>query len=436
MMKIVHLAAGAGEMYCGTCLQENTLAAALRAAGEDVTLVPLYTPLRTEQQDVSVGRVAFGGINVYLQQHCALFRHTPRLLDRLLDRPALLRFAARHARATRPEGLGPLTVSMLRGEEGRQRKELDKLMRWLGDELRPELVHLSNALLVGLARELMGRLGVPVVCTLSGEDGFLERLPEPHRTEARAVLRERVGELPALVAMSRYYADFAAEYLAVPRERIHVIPPGLNLADHAVDEGRPPPFPRGQQITIGHVGRVCHEKGLHLLVEALGLLHKWAGLAPVRVRAGGYLDPADRPYLDGLLRRAAELGVDRRFEHLGELDLAAKIALLRSCDLFVAPSTRPESKGITALEAWASGLPAVLPDHGAFSELVAETGGGVLFEPGSAPSLADAMARLLSQPEAAAEHGGRGQAAVHQRYYAAEMARRTVELYRRLLTPV
>jgi len=433
MMKIVHLAAGAGEMYCGTCLQENTLAAELRAQGEDVTLVPLYMPLKTDEEDVSVGRVAFGGINVYLQQRFALFRHTPWLLDRFFDRPGLLRFAARHSRGTRPEGLGPLTVSMLRGERGRQRKELDKLAGWLADELRPELVHLSNALLVGMARELAARLGVPIVCTLSGEDEFLERLPEPYRAEARAVLCERAEELAALVAMSRHYAHFMAGYLSVPRDRIHVIPPGLNLVGHAPADGPPPPFPRGETITVGHLGRVCHEKGLHLLVEALGLLRERVEVPSLRVRAGGYLDRSDRPYFDDVLRRAAVLGVDDRFEHLGELDRAGKIALLRSCDLFVAPSLQAESKGLTALEAWANGLPTVLPDHGAFSELVAETGGGVLFEPGNAASLADAIAGLIGKPETAAEHGRLGQAAVHQRYHAAEMARRTVELYRRLL---
>jgi len=435
-MKIVHLAAGAGEMYCGNCLQENTLAAALRAAGEDVTLLPLYTPLKTDEEDVSVDRVAFGGINVYLQQCCALFRHTPWFVDRVLDQPMLLRFAVRHSGGTRPERLGPLTVSMLRGEEGRQRKELEKLIRWLGNELRPELVHLSNALLVGLARELMHRLGVPVVCTLSGEDAFLERLSEPHRAKARAVLRERAGELTALVAMSRYYADFMAEYLAVPRERIHVIRPGLNLVGHAAPSEAPPAFPKSKTITIGYLGRVCPEKGLDLLVKALGLLRQQRDLPPMRVRAGGYLDPADRPYLDGVLRRAVECGVADRLEHLGELDRAGKIALLRSSDLFVAPSVRPEVKGLSVLEAWANGLPALLPDHGAFPELVEDTAGGVLFEPDSASSLAAAVRRLVERPELAIAWGRRAQRAVHDRYHAAEMAHCTAELYRRLLETV
>ena len=66
-------------MYCGSCLHDNTLAAGLLELGEDVLLVPTYTPIRTDETDVSQRRLFFGGINVYLQQKSALFRHTPWL---------------------------------------------------------------------------------------------------------------------------------------------------------------------------------------------------------------------------------------------------------------------------------------------------------------------------------------------------------------------
>ena len=121
-MKIVHLVAGAGGMYCGTCLHSNTLATALLEAGENVLLAPVYTPLRVDEESASAERVHLGGLNVYLQQLIPWFRHVPRPLTRLLDRPALLRWIGRQGWTTRPERLGPLTVSMLRGEQGRQNK--------------------------------------------------------------------------------------------------------------------------------------------------------------------------------------------------------------------------------------------------------------------------------------------------------------------------
>src|ERR671934_1677047 len=149
-MKIAYITAGAGGMYCGSCLHDNTLVAALAAQGHDALLIPTYPPIRTDEPDVSQRRVFFGGINVYLQQKLALFRHTPWLLDRLLDLPALLRWVSRFAVRTQAERLGDLTISMLRGEHGHQRKEIAKLTRWLAEEVRPEIINLTAGLLSGL----------------------------------------------------------------------------------------------------------------------------------------------------------------------------------------------------------------------------------------------------------------------------------------------
>ena len=102
-MKIAYITAGAGHMYCGSCLRDNTLAMALRAAGHDVQLIPTYTPTRTDEPNVSHDRVFLGGINVFLQQHLALFRRTPWALDRLLDFPPLLRLATRWGVSVDPD---------------------------------------------------------------------------------------------------------------------------------------------------------------------------------------------------------------------------------------------------------------------------------------------------------------------------------------------
>ena len=417
-------------MYCGSCLHGNTLAAALRQAGQDVLLVPVYTPLRTDEQNVSIERVVLGGINLFLQQRSALFRHTPWWFDRLLDRPGLLHWLSRRGWNTRPERLGALTVSMLRGEQGRQRKELEKLVRWLEQTIRPELVHLSTVMLAGTARELAGRLGVPVVCTLSGEDAFLEKLPEPYYCEARAVLRQRSADLAALVAMNRYYADFMAEYLSVPRGQIHVIPPGLNLSGHGRSwRARSPEGSRQRLVTIGYLARVCPEKGLHQLADAFKLLAQQENLPPMRLLAAGYMDKADRPYLDRIQAQIDDWGLADRFNYLGQLDRAAKIAFLQSLDIMSVPTVYRESKGLSILEAWANAVPVVLPDHGAFTELVQDTGGGLLCEPDNPPALAAALKRMIQDPALADQCGRRAQDAIHQRYNAPLMANRTIELY-------
>ena len=426
-MKIVQLVAGAGGMYCGSCLQGNTLAAALTKLGEEAILVPMYTPIRTDEKNVSIGRVVFGGINVYLQEHSALFRHTPWFLDRLFDNPELLRWATKGGMSTRPEHLGAMTVSMLEGEQGRQRKEVQKLVRWLDKEVRPDIVHLNNVMLIGSAREIQRQLNVPVVCSLSGEDIFLEKLVEPYYSSARSIIRQRSAEINAFVAMNNYFADFMAYYLSVPRERIEVIPPGLNLEDYGeqqdIIELRRRPF------TIGYLARICPEKGLHQLVAALKILADDTSLPAVQVKAAGYMDQAERPYLNKITRELKNWGLDDRFEYVGELDRAAKIEFLQSLDVLSVPTVYRESKGLFALEAWASGVPVVLPNHGAFSEMVADTGGGLLFEPGNPAALAEALKRMILNPDFAADCGRRAKQIVRERYNDGVMARRIVEVY-------
>src|SRR5689334_22192103 len=168
VMKILAITAGAANMYCGSCLRDNALAAEVIAQGHDVTLVPLYTPTLTDEPNVSRKRVFFGGVSVYLEQHMAAFRFTPAWLDRLWDSLPVLKAASRRSIAVSPRHLGELTISMLRGEDGAQRKEFHKLLNWLRSEPASDVVILPNSMLISLARTLKEALGRPVVCTLQG----------------------------------------------------------------------------------------------------------------------------------------------------------------------------------------------------------------------------------------------------------------------------
>lgn len=430
-MRIVYLAAGAGGMYCGACLHDNTLAAALLRTGQDVLLVPTYTPLRTDEKDVSQARMFFGGVNVYLQQSTPLgflFRHTPWKLDALLDSPRLMRFLTRKGPSVDPAKLGGLTVSMLRGEEGRQRKELEKLVHWLETEIRPDVVHLSNAILSAMARQIAARLRVPVVCGLAGEDVFLERLVEPHYSQARELLRERARDVSAWVSLNRYYADTMIEYMQLDPHKVHVIPHGLDLTGHGMRSHAA----GNETIDIGYFARITPDKGLHHLVEAFRLLCRDESLPPLRLRAAGYLAGEDKPYLAGLEKKLSAWGLADRFRYEGEPDRAGKIAFLQSLDVMSLPTVYRESKGLSVLEALANAVPVVLPAHGAFPELIADTHGGVLHAPDDPAALAEALKPLLRDRQAAAAMGLRGQQAVRDRYHADAMARRTMELYARL----
>jgi len=413
-------------MFCGSCLHDNTLVAALVRQGHDALLIPTYTPMRTDEPDVSMRRVFLGGINVYLQQKLALFRHTPWVLDRLLDAPGLLRLASRLAVKTQADQLGDLTLSVLKGEHGHQRKEVAKLARWLAADVRPQVVNLTNVLLSGLVHQVKRRLGVPVLGTLQGDDVFLEGLPAEYRRQALALVRDHCREMDGFIATSGYYADFMADYLAVPRARIHVVYPGLNLAGH----GGPRPPRNGPPYTIGYFARICPEKGLHLLAEAFRILRAMPGTPPCRLRVSGWLGESQRTYLHKIRQRLRQGGQSDDFEHVESPDHASKVRFLQGLDVLSVPTTYREPKGLYVLEALANGVPVVQPRHGSFPELIERTGGGLLVEPDDPQALARGLRRLLDEPAQRDELGRKGKQAVHERFNADAMARETLAVYR------
>ncbi|HKW97632.1 MAG TPA: glycosyltransferase family 4 protein [Bryobacteraceae bacterium] len=426
-MKILAITAGAANMYCGSCLRDNALAAELMAQGHDVVLVPLYTPTRTDEPNVSRKRVFFGGISVYLEQHLAPFRFTPAWLDRLWDSWPALKAASRRSIAVSPRHLGELTISMLRGEDGAQRKEFHKLIRWLRSEGAPDVAVLPNSLLISLAQPIRKALGCPVCCTLQGEDLFLEGLGEPWRTEALDLIRAQVGPVDAFLAVSDYYARFMCRYLAVPENKMHVAPLGINLKGYETGFRF-----RTNCFTVGYFARILPEKGLHVLCEAYHKLRRETDFSGATLEAAGYLAPEHRGYLKGIERQMKEWGLGDEFRYRGVLDRVKKVDFLRSLSMLSVPGTYAEPKGIFLLEAMANEVPVVEPRCGAFPEMIEKTGGGILVEANSVESLAEGIYSLWKDPGRAEELGRKGAAGVREHYSAARMAERALEVYSRV----
>jgi glycosyltransferase involved in cell wall biosynthesis len=429
--RIVHITAGSGGRLCGSCLHDNALVRALRALGVDAILLPAYVPTTTDEHNVAERRIVMGGVNVWLQEHCPPFRHTPAAFDRLLDAAPLLRWLSARTGTMRPDHLGPLTESTLAGECGRQWKEVRKLAAWLARDLRPSVVHLSNALLLGPVRAIRAATGARVVCTLSGEDIFVERIPQPSRGRIRDLLVERAAEVDRFVALNRFYAEFMADYLAVPADRIEVIPHGVDLAAF-------PPEPPDRaarragraRLRVGFLARGCPEKGLDLLIRALPSVV--AG-HDVEVVAAGATVAAERDYIAECLHMADELDMGDRFRWLGQIDRPGKLALLADLDLFTMPTAHPEAKGLPVIEALASGLPVVAPAHGAFPELLDDERAGLLHAPGDSADLARAILALAGDPRRASACGRHGHALARERHAAEAMAERHRRLYHALL---
>ena len=435
-LKIVYLTSGAGGMFCGSCMNDNALAKALIALGHDVQLISLYTPIRTDGQDVSQGQIFFGGINMYLQQKVPLFRWLPRWMDRALDQPWLVRWATSFGSMTRAKDLGALAVSVLRGREGFQRKEVERLVEWLAASGEPDVIHLSNILTAGCVPLLRERMKAQVVVTLQGDDIFLRDLPEPYQSQALAEVRRLVPHVAAFVVNSKYYADFMADYLAIPKEKMHMVPLGVETAEFSRGVGFQPAQKAGvrgqRELTVGYLARLAPEKGLHVLAEAFIQLRQMPGLENVKLRIAGWLGSQHRQYAEEAFAKLRAAGLKDAFTYVGEVDRRGKLAFLQSIDVLAVPTTYQEPKGIFVLEALASDVPVVMPEHGSFPETLAELGGGLLHRPEDPQHLAERLHELLTNRDLRQQLALAGQTAVTARRDIRHAAEATIEVYRRL----
>jgi glycosyltransferase involved in cell wall biosynthesis len=429
-LKIAYITAGAAGMYCGSCMHDNTLAAALKGMGHDVALIPTYTPVRTDETDVSIHRVFYGAVNVYLEQRSSFFRHLPRPIHWLLDRPGLLNWASGHGVTPDPEVLGELTLSVLRGEEGNQKRELDELVAWLRDSYEPDIVHITNSMFLGLAGPIRRELGVPVVCSVQGEDLFVDLLIEPYKTRVRRELRAHARDVDAVIATGSYYAEFMADYLDLPLERVRIVHLGINLEGHGAAPARMRQENDARPFVIGYLARICPEKGLHILAEAFRKLAGEVGNDAVALRVAGYLGKRDEQYLHGIQEEIEDWGLSDAFEYVGEVNRAEKIEFLGGLDVLSVPTPYQDPKGLFIFEALANQVPVVQPGHGAFPELIEMTGGGLLAVPESPSDLADQIRILMDNEHLRQELGQRGRVAVERLFSDTSMAENTLNVYR------
>jgi glycosyltransferase involved in cell wall biosynthesis len=424
-VRILSLSAGAANMYCGSCMRDNALAAELMRLGHDVTLLPFYTPTLTDEENVSrQQQVFFGGISVYLEQHLPLFRKTPRFIDKLLDAPNVIKAFTSGSISVDAKQLGALTVSTLRGEEGHQRKEIEKLLDFLAGEEPPDVVNIPYTLLICLAKPIRRVFDRPIVMTLQGEDLFLEALVEPYKSEALELVRRQVNDVDMFIAVSEYYARFMRDYLRIPESKMRVGTLGVNTADLTVSPGT-----TRDPFTIGYFARIAPEKGLHNLADAYRILRTEKGLPPAKLLVAGYLPPEHKPYLERIAESLRAAGLGEEFVYRGTVERTRKVQFFHDIDVFSVPSPYHEPKGLYLLEAMACGVPVVQPNHGAFPEMIAKTGGGLLARSDAGADVADALYDLWKDPDAAAEMGRRGADGVRRHYTVTHMAERVLAIY-------
>jgi glycogen synthase len=169
----------------------------------------------------------------------------------------------------------------------------------------------------------------------------------------------------------------------VPAERVRVIPPGV--VPELFAAAAPDPYPQLPRPRILFVGRLQHEKGIGVLLEAAARMSSRAQLVFV----------GDGPARKQLHRAARKLGLAERVHVTGFLPHRVVPAAMRHADVLVLPSLFEEF-GTTQLEAMQAGVPIVASRTGGIPDAVGEA--AVLVPPGSVEALARAIDEVLMNP--------------------------------------
>ena len=186
--------------------------------------------------------------------------------------------------------------------------------------------------------------------------------------------------LDRILCCSRFIAD-CARLTPVDAQKIAIVPNGVPLPAER-------PFADRRPVRLGIVGRIVEQKQHMVLLEACAFLQQ-------RLPSAFRLDivgTKDGPFAEALEARIAALGLDEIVRWTGFV--ADRDRLYGDLDVLVAPAV-DEPFGLTVPEAGSYGLPVVAAHSGAFPELVEESGTGLLFAPGDARALADALERLV-----------------------------------------
>ncbi|HLO60175.1 MAG TPA: glycosyltransferase family 4 protein [Bacteroidales bacterium] len=393
-MKIIHIIPGSGgSFYCGNCLRDSKYFDALRKMGHDVIKVPMYLPIFSDEHDISDVPVFYGAISIYLKQLYPVFEKAPAWFDRLLNSKPMLRLAASMAGSTRAKGLEEMTISMLEGEKGKQHEELEKMTDWMRDHFKPDVVHLSNALLLGLAKRLKEKLQVPVVCTLQDEDVWVDVMTDQSRKTVWNLMAENSAHVDLFVSVSRYFAEVVMQKMSLSPEKISTIHIGVDPDDYiyrnVADKKR----------NIGYLSRMCHENGMDILADAFILLKRLPGYEDVNLILTGGHTGDDKVFLKEIQKKINRNRLNEHVDFHKEFEGEGRRKFFEKTTLLCVPVRNGEAFGIYIAESMASGIPVVQPALGAFPEIIQKTGGGIIYKENTPEALMSALKQLLDNPD-------------------------------------
>lgn len=427
-MKIINIVPGfGGTFYCGNCLRDSVFVKTLKSMGHESLMLPIYLPLTAEGEEIQDTPVFYGAVSIYLKQNFKLFRHMPAWMHHLLDSGPLLRLAARKAGSTRADGLEEMTISMLRGIDGYQKEELEQLVYFLKHHEKPDVVHLSNALLLGLAATIRKELNIPVVCSLQDEDVWVDAVKPSYRKKIWDLMAEKGKDVDAFIAVSHWFAGAIKDNMKIPPEKLHIIHIGVDPNAYILHK------PSLDPPVIGYLSRLCADNGLEILIDAFIELKEHSPFHNARLRLSGGKTGDDKRFIRRQMSKLKRKGYQHDVEWNDHFALKDLPAFFEGMTVLSVPVLKGEAFGLYQLESMASGIPMVQPSLGAFPEIIKDTGGGVVYAPNTPMALANAWTELFHYPEKLAKMGADGAASVRNNFNNASITEKMVDVYAKVL---
>lgn len=424
-MKILHLTPGSGgTFYCQNCLRDHIMIRALRRQGHDVILAPLYLPMYggTESAETSAP-IFFGGISVYVREKIPLLKNMPNWMIRLLDAPYLLRQAAKREGSTNAAELGAMTLSMLKGPEGNQKQEFDRFVHWLKTQEKPDVIHISNALLLGFVPALREALDAKIICSLQDEEPWVQGMGAPYADLCWEAMTEQARHVSGFVATSQWYTDRMVARMGLDTGRVRVIYPGVDIPETTPD------FHNADPPVIGYLSRLNPAQGFEHLINAFMTLKKEDCFQGLQLRATGGVTPADTPFVDSIEKRLADVGMLEAVTMQREFHAAPDANFFSGLTVMSAPAVDGEAFGMHILEAMVRGIPVVQPDISAYPEIINASGGGLLYDPDDKNGLANALRTILTDHDLAQQLGKQGYEYAREYFCVERMANDMIAFY-------
>jgi len=426
-MNIIQIIPGSGgSFYCGNCLRDSKYVDALRKQGHQVVKIPMYLPLFSDEHDITDIPIFYGAISTYLKQVYPVFRKMPQWFEKMLNSKPMMKMAASMAGSTRAKGLEDMTISMLLGELGEQKEELDKMVDWIVEHCNPDIIHISNALLLGLARKLKEKTGVPVLCSLQDEDVWVDAMHPKFQQKIWDLMHERADDVDALVAVSNFFAETMKKQMNLPAEKVHTFYLGVDTEDYHFISTKEKP------LNVGYISRMCHENGFDIVVDAFIELKKKPGFEDVKLIVTGGSTGDDAKFIKEQKHKIKENNLEDSFEIMPEFEGDTRHDFFKKVSMISVPVRIGEAFGMYLLESMASGVPVVQPALGAFPEIIERSGGGVIYIPNIPEKLSETWGELLANPDRLEKLSRDGYEGTKKKFNIHNHAAEIIGLYERL----